>query len=167
MNKQDQQQYFQGCIKVDQIKARYKELVKQHHPDLGGDEEIMKLINGLYESLLKSCDGTTVRDSEGNSRQYRYSEEEMIVAEKLREFLSKKIPMVEIEMIGSWLWVSGETKQSKDIIKEMAFRWHSTKKVWYFTASKKRYFKSSGKSLDEIRNTYGSRGTFYGQERTE
>lgn len=42
----------------DQLKARYKELVKRHHPDLhGGDkkcEERLKLINEAYTYLLDS-----------------------------------------------------------------------------------------------------------------
>lgn len=42
----------------DELKARYKQLVKQHHPDLhGGDknaEERLKLINEAYTYLLDS-----------------------------------------------------------------------------------------------------------------
>ena len=45
-------------ITVDRIKARYKELVKRHHPDAnGGDkhaEERLKMINEAY-STLKNC----------------------------------------------------------------------------------------------------------------
>ncbi len=45
-------------ITVDRIKARYKELVKRHHPDTnGGDkhaEERLKKINEAY-ATLKSC----------------------------------------------------------------------------------------------------------------
>ncbi len=40
----------------DELKARYKQLVKKHHPDLhGGDkkaEERLKLINEAYTYLL-------------------------------------------------------------------------------------------------------------------
>jgi curved DNA-binding protein CbpA len=42
----------------DELKARYKELCKQHHPDLnGGDkdaEERLKLINEAYTYLRES-----------------------------------------------------------------------------------------------------------------
>ncbi len=41
-----------------ELKARYKQLVKRHHPDLhGGDkkaEERLKLINAAYTYLLDS-----------------------------------------------------------------------------------------------------------------
>lgn len=35
----------------DQIKKAYKELVKTHHPDKGGDSERFKLINEAYDTL--------------------------------------------------------------------------------------------------------------------
>ncbi len=45
-------------VTEDRLKARYKELVKRHHPDAnGGDkeaEERLKLINQAY-STLKQC----------------------------------------------------------------------------------------------------------------
>ncbi len=37
--------YFSNCNTVDEIKARFKELARKHHPDLGGDTETMKQIN--------------------------------------------------------------------------------------------------------------------------
>ncbi len=49
---------LQGPITVTQLKARYKELVKVHHPDAnGGDkaaEERFKVINQAYKTLLNS-----------------------------------------------------------------------------------------------------------------
>ena len=29
--------WFTGCATVEEIKAQYKKLARQHHPDLGGD----------------------------------------------------------------------------------------------------------------------------------
>lgn len=45
-------------VTVDVVKARYKQLVKRHHPDLnGGDkssEEMFKRINQAYHTILQS-----------------------------------------------------------------------------------------------------------------
>ena len=45
-------------VTLDEVKARYKSLVKQFHPDAnGGDrdaEERLKLINDAYTTLKKS-----------------------------------------------------------------------------------------------------------------
>lgn len=39
---------------VDQIKARYRELAKIHHPDKGGNAETMKTVNIEYVEALKA-----------------------------------------------------------------------------------------------------------------
>jgi DnaJ domain len=47
-----------GPVTLDAVKARYKELVKRHHPDANGGskeaEERLKLINQAYSTLRKS-----------------------------------------------------------------------------------------------------------------
>jgi len=152
--------YFSGCIKVSAIKARYRELVKLHHPDLGGDEEVMKAINAEYHQRLKAADGT--QETRGDSKsEYRYNQAtEEAIASKLAEMLARKWPGIEIELIGTWLWLSGDTKAVKDDLKALGCTWHSLKKVWYYTADKRRRFRSN-QSMDNIRMKYGSR-TFYG-----
>lgn len=39
----------------EQIKAAYRNQVKQHHPDLGGDPEKFKSITNAYENLINNC----------------------------------------------------------------------------------------------------------------
>jgi curved DNA-binding protein CbpA len=39
---------------LDDIKRAYRALALQHHPDRGGDAEIMKTINVAYEFLVKN-----------------------------------------------------------------------------------------------------------------
>lgn len=39
----------------DEIKAAYRKQARRHHPDLGGDEEMMKSINQAYETALSWC----------------------------------------------------------------------------------------------------------------
>ena len=36
-----------------QIKKRYRDLAKRHHPDLGGDQQQMQRIVAAYEYLMK------------------------------------------------------------------------------------------------------------------
>ena len=38
---------------------------------------------------------------------------------------------IEIEVCGSWVWVSGDTKPHKERLKALGFCWHSKKHCWY------------------------------------
>ena len=72
-----------------------------------------------------------------------------------------KIEGIVIEICGSFIWISGDTKPVKDQIKAIrneAFKnaqWHTKKEMWYFAPIW--YHKvSAGLSMDAIRNYYGS-----------
>jgi hypothetical protein len=58
-----------------------------------------------------------------------------------------------IEVVGSWIWLSGDTKSIKDNLKELNFKWASKKKMWYYGEMKGRNPKE--KSLEEIKSKYG------------
>lgn len=40
---------------ADEVKAAYRKQARRHHPDLGGDEEMMKAVNQAYEMALSWC----------------------------------------------------------------------------------------------------------------
>lgn len=46
--------YFEGVWTEVELKDKYRKLVKTHHPDKGGNVEIMKLINYEYARYLKA-----------------------------------------------------------------------------------------------------------------
>ena len=46
-------QFFAGCTDWEQVKTRYRELMKIYHPDAGGHEEASKKINAEYNILKK------------------------------------------------------------------------------------------------------------------
>ncbi len=63
-----------------------------------------------------------------------------------------------IEVCGSWAWISGTTtKDHKEILKNSGFKWHRVKKMWFYhpKENKRRYYKGET-SMDDIRSTYGS-----------
>ncbi len=57
-------------------------------------------------------------------------------------------------MIGSWIWVSGDTKEIKEKLKELGFKWASKKKMWYYGEMKAKMLIQN--QLDEIKAKYGS-----------
>jgi len=45
--------YFENISTLEELRKQYKELLKLHHPDNGGNLEIMQEINAEYDRLFK------------------------------------------------------------------------------------------------------------------
>lgn len=65
--------YFAGVTTIEELRRRYRELLKQFHPDNGGDEETMKTINIEYDKLFD------VLNKESKSVDYAKSERQFRV----------------------------------------------------------------------------------------
>ena len=165
--------FFRTCFNVKAIKAKYRELAKQFHPDLGGCEETMKAVNDQYHNALSGKHESTYKDAEGETRTYYYNaKREQAVVDKLREILGKRLPEdVKIELLGTWIWVSGNTKPIKKILGKgtedepgCKMRWHGKRSMWYWRPASKRATFYSGASMDTLRAAYGSETNFKADE---
>ena len=147
--------WFKNPETLEDLKKQYHRLAMKHHPDVGGTEQAMKEINAEYEKLFSSLKDTH-KNAEGEFYQSRTATTE--TAAEFMDIIEKLIHMdgIEIEVCGSWVWVTGNTRPHKDELKALAFRWSSNKAAWYF--HRDGYKKRSKKSLtlDEIRGYYGS-----------
>jgi hypothetical protein len=65
-----------------------------------------------------------------------------------------------IEIIGCFVWVTGDTKPNKDRLKALKFQWHSKKTAWYLKPEDYRKRSRKDYDLDEIRSMYGTSGEF-------
>jgi len=135
------EQEFIGIEGINEAKKIYKILAKQLHPDMGGDTEMFKILNQVYNQILES--GTNFL----NDQEFDL-EIEKIISQILH------YENIIIEVIGSWIWLSGDTKPIKDKLKELKFKWASKKKQWYFGEMKGRNPKQ--KSMEDIKAKYGS-----------
>lgn len=144
-------EYFQPNLTVDELKRRYFQLAKLHHPDLGGDLRTMQAINHQYEHRLSLLDGTHYTEFS-----YKYnSEAEQALMQKIQELISEDMFGVDITLIGSWLWLTGNTKAHKDALKRLGCKWHREKECWFWHFGKWRG-KASRSSLGELAGKYGS-----------
>ena len=154
--------YFKNVNTLEELRKQYKELLKQYHPDnANGSTEATQEINAEYDRLFKvlkdkheskqtSTDGTK---ADFNANKYDYEADE-----KLREVLQKIINFtnINIEIVGCWLWVDGDTYPYKNDLKAFGFKWASEKKKWYFHTDPFRKRSKRKLSMDDIRNLYGS-----------
>ncbi len=144
--------YFEGLTQEKEIKDRFKTLAKEHHPDLGGNADTMKAINLQYESVLRGAYQTAGKTL---SEIDELLKNDLLASQAVSMIAT--IQDITIEICGNWVWITGQTKQAKEILKTAKFRYASKKKAWYWRPPdyarkfyKKRY------SLNDIRDTYGS-----------
>ena len=145
--------YFKNIQTMEELKDKFRELVQEYHPDKNGNEkgkfrEIMKIINAEYEQLFKEIKN----DSTKKSSKY------WNVNDGFREIIQEIItfPDITIEIVGQWIWVSGNTYPKKDKFKDLGFYWSGKHKKWFFAGKdfKKKKIKTK-KSYDDIKQKYG------------
>lgn len=145
------EQFFSNIASESEAKARYKELAKKYHPDLGGCVETMKAINLQYEKVLT---GVYQKAGKSITEIDDLLEKSKGLAEKLCEIIA--CPCVIVELCGNWIWITGETRAVKDKLKQAGFFWACKKSAWYWRSEESaRISKGKTLSLDEIRQKHG------------
>ena len=131
---------FKDVTGINEAKKIYKTLAKKLHPDVGGSEEEFKLLNSIYNDFIEN--------------KIFFSNESKIDLE-LEKIISQILHYENliIEVVGSWIWLKGETKSIKEVLKNIGFKWASKKKMWYYGEMKGRNPKQ--KSMEDIKAKYG------------
>lgn len=154
--------YFRNVDTLEKLRKQYKELLKQHHPDNGGSTKITQEINAEYERLFKVLkdkhESTEPEHKEEKKDSYSNMKYDYTEDAKLREVLQNIITLegINIEIIGCWIWVDGNTFEHKERLKGLGFKWASEKKKWYFHTEAFRKKSHRKLSIDDIRDYYGS-----------
>jgi len=145
--------FFTNCHTLEDLKAEYKTLLFKYHPDLSEDPnatEICKDLNNEYKIMFEKLKNTH-RNAQGE--QYTTAEDNTETVEMYKDIINSIIHFegIKIEIIGCFIWLSGDTKQYKDQLKALTFRWSSNKMMWYYSppSYKKRSKKSY--SIDDIK----------------
>lgn len=123
--------WFNNPETLEDLKKQYKKLAFQNHPDRGGKTSDMQEINAEYEALFSRLKDTH-KNAEGEFYTARTATTE--TATEFMDIIEKLIHMegIEIEVCGSWVWVTGDTRPHKEELKALSFRWSSNKSAWYF-----------------------------------
>ena len=143
--------FFNDCKTIDEVKATYKTLAKLHHPDKGGDLATMQAINNEYSfAIAKIAKGENLSDAEISDI--------ITENEKYRDAIAAIINLdgISIELVGCWIWVTGNTFPVKADLKKAGFYFASKKVAWYFRTEEYKSNSRKNYSLDEIKSKYGS-----------
>ena len=142
---------------LEELKKQYRKPVFQHHPDKGGDADKMKAVNNEYDALFsKLKDIHQTKDGETYTARQTSAE----TADQFKDLINELMKMddIEIEIIGCFVWVTGNTKIHKEKLKELKFQWHSKKLAWYLKPDNYRCKSRKSYEFDEIREMYGTSG---------
>lgn len=133
------------------LKSLYRKLSFENHPDRGGNEENMKIINCLYEEFFYKLKDL---DSNGNEAQ---EETQFETSEFFMNIISElvKLQGIKIELIGSWLWLSGNTFFHKDKLKELSCFWSRSKKLWYWNGDEEKKNIRTSSKFQDLKDRFG------------
>lgn len=149
---------------LETLKKQYRKLAMQWHPDRPtGDNDSMKAINTEFDKFYtelekadsrKHSTGATHTSTASHTKTTPASE----TAAAFRAIIDKLITLddIVIEIIGSWLWLSGDTYKHKDTIKALGFKWAKSKRAWYYHSEPYRKVSRKTFTMNELKDLYGS-----------
>ncbi len=151
-------EFFNNCSCIEELKETYRELCFKYHPDVSKEEnavETMKQINTQYDEIFKQ-----LKNVFKNSKGEVYKDKKPVseTPEEFRNIMSMLVNMegIIVELIGRWIWITGNTKSYKKELTKLKFRWCKNKKAWSWHRPED-HTRSQGKTtLNEIRTKYGS-----------
>lgn len=136
---------------LDDLKKQYFKLAKKYHPDAGGTTSQFQQLQKQYDELMKKI----LRGSSLSSEEQKNEE---ILDVEIRNVIDQLITLegINIEVIGKWLWISGNTYPVRTALKQagLIFVKKQGQPYWVYKGVES---KSRGKmEMDEIRKKYGT-----------
>lgn len=139
--------YFINCQTIQEAKQLYKSLALQHHPDRGGDTATMQAINAEFEYFINFF--------VNNNGMYdcNTKAETLLYQDIINAIISFNIT---IELIGNWIWVSGNTYEYRKQLKALGFLFAPKKVMWFYRSEEFATRNRKEMDIDSIRAKHGS-----------
>ena len=109
---------FFKSTNIEDLKKEYRELAKKYHPDFGGDTRAFQDMQAEFIDLCQ-------RLADVHKTEEAQEDEAQEAPEEFAAVINQVVTLdgVDIEIIGKWVWVSGNTYANKDKIKKAGFFW--------------------------------------------
>lgn len=145
--------YFANCTTLDALKHEYRRLCMIHHPDRGGDTATMAAINDEYDEASRR-----LQSGRTTAQQTAETNEAEEAPEEFRAVISRLVILagINIEICGSWVWVTGDTYPNREALKAAGLRYSKGKAAWYWKPEGNHSKARRHYSMEEIRDLHGS-----------
>lgn len=141
--------YFDDCKDLAEGRKMYHELLLEHHPDHGGNEETCKKIINEFEEFLNDFMNASYQSwSKESGKDFDFNS--YAFAEVLKDIMNFNMT---IDIIGFWIYAFNSYAY-KEQLKELGF-WYSKKhKAWIFSGRPKVNIRSRY-STNAVREMHG------------
>lgn len=148
--------YFENCTTCEELKSTYRKLVKELHPDNNLDHDTTEEFKNMQEEFQEVFE--ILKGIHKNAKGETYEKATTETASAFMDLIEKLCRMEGcfVELIGSWIWITGNTKEHKEELKALNFKFSAKKKAWYFHEGEYHKFSKGTKSMNDIRAMYGS-----------
>lgn len=145
--------YFATCTTLEALKHEYRRLCMIHHPDRGGDTATMAAINDEYDEAFRR-----IQSGRTATQQTTEAHEAEEAPEAFRAVISRLVILagINIEICGSWVWVTGSTYPNRESLKAAGLRYSKGKAAWYWKPEGSYSKARRNYSMAEIRELHGS-----------
>lgn len=145
--------YFTNCKTAEELRKEFHKQCKTLHPDNGGNADEFKAMKAEFEKRWKNI-GNIFTKADGET----YRSKETMSAEQFADIVEEMIHWTDcqIEVIGSWLWVSGNTFPRREALKALHFGFSKKKKAWYYHYGSYKKRNKDYYTMDEIRAKFGT-----------
>lgn len=140
--------WFASCRTVEEAKAHYRDLMKQHHPDMGGSTETCQAINAALDKWLADGMGSAFREYERATGKGFAEDRPYVFADMLARIV-KMDGIGRIEVIGYWIYAF-DSFTAKDALKAMGCWFSGTHKAWVFSGGNKRPMRATCNTLGKL-----------------
>ena len=140
--------YYVQCDDLNDVLHTFKKLAVKYGQNGGGNSAEFNKVFQDYFQILEKDPKYELLKLDANLREEHWHFPDLVAGVLL--------PELNIEFCGSWLWVSGDTYEHRELLKELGYRYSNNKKCWYWRPYSEASKATKPTSMDYIRETYGS-----------